>query len=457
MSEASPEIFAVARQRVRSWCREATQICNELVSVCESRRMSPSGTKLKLRPQEEQWCELYETITRRLFPEIVRWHAPRVGRDLVLLNQAEPYTAGLVADFIDRPSKPGLARLVHISRYLRGWPPLAIAITCRNNNIHYEWLLDEQDMVAAWRRRERTIVPPGSPPTTSGRITESPLHEMVRIGRNSPKYLYGSMAPETPFAIARLLESKLSVARAVEDCGLRSPRRIASYDLDGNNAFDILQCDSIIVKPLAESNGVGVIGPIRRDRPGDLRSCIDSSASQVSQGPPTILCEQYIDGTHYRTVSCRGKITIVARSAPASIRADGQSSVRDLLATYREQRSQQAFSTEALIQNRLLCDGLAWETIPQAGRLIVFTHDGSGDGSFIDETDSPPSAIIDAARSFGRFLETCPNFALDIILDEHGEAFIVDVSLKPALDYFSDTRRLYLTVEQIVMDGRAEA
>lgn len=407
----------------------------------------------KLKVHALNWCMAYEELLRRLFPECRVFHNKILSSEhAVLLNPIDAYSSKRIAQFLLCPSPSKLKRLFHTLRHYRGSPDVIAIIVCRNLGLGCRRIVNDSELKAFWAQREKELFLPISMPTRNSRRRLSTKNKVfyVRLELSPPVFLFGQASPFTPAVIIDLLGDKSATSQLLSELGFRTPQHVVvRQESDFKSICACLPCSHVILKPLSDSNRVGVIGPIRRDDLKLLRQCFRRCRKQISNGPMIIICEEYVQGAPVRINCNHGRITFVATSVRNKVIGDGTSTIRELLARKRCEEDAKFNVVDAYLENVLIGQGLCIESVPAKGETIYLSHDGNEEGYFQDMTKTFGSRHKKVVLQLSKQLR-CPVIGVDAILDHADCLWIVDVNTNPGIDFFGSTARAYETMEHMI-------
>jgi cyanophycin synthetase len=197
-----------------------------------------------------------------------------------------------------------------------------------------------------------------------------------------------------------------------------------------------------VVKPRDGSQGRGVTVDVQ------TREQLEAAWAAAVEISDDVIVERFIPGDDYRLLVVDGRLVAAARRDPPLVIGDGTRSVRELVdEVNRDPRRGDGHATpltrirlDAIATARLALQGLAPESVPEAGRRVVLRNNAnlSTGGSATDVTDEvhPEVAVraVEAAKMIG--LHIC---GVDVVartvsrpLEEQGGG-IVEVNAAPGL------------------------
>ena len=405
----------------------------------------------QLPDELRNWCLIYEEMLRRIFRECQSFRDTIFTRDgNIVLNAIDEFTSRKIAQFLSSPSDSNLKWLFDLLRHFRGSPDIIALVVCRNKGIECHRLVPDSQLLAFCEEREKELFEPMRMPTVESRKRLSGLNSAYYVVLNFPRpiLLFGQASPYTPAVVRDFLGDKAATSKLLATMGYKVPDHaliLSDTDLRHMNVSG----GQVILKPLNDSNRVGVVGPIQLVDLKALRVGFEQCMSQVSNGPRQVLCEQYIQGTHFRINLNHDKVTFVAKSVPSIVEGDGGSSVRQLLAAKRDANKCKFVVADSYIENLLIGQHFSFDSIPDHGQRVLLSHDGNEEGYFEDETDDFPEQHKHTAINLGRDLR-CPVLGLDVILDPSGAMWIVDVNSNPGIDFFGSPKRAYETMAHMI-------
>jgi hypothetical protein len=265
---------------------------------------------------------------------------------------------------------------------------------------------------------------------------------------NRPIVLFGQASPYTSAIMRDFLGNKAATNKLLSILGHDVPEHLRILDRPDLEKIEA-RWTRVIFKPINDSNRVAVVGPVETANCEALRACYERCLSQISNGPDQVLCERYIDGTHFRINVNHGKVTFVARSVLSEVTGDGLSSVRQLLGKKRSATKCKFTVEDRYIANLLVGQGLSFDSVIAPGRRVALSHDGNEEGYFEDVTDEFPAVHKVRALKLSEDVG-CPVLGLDVIIDALGIMWIVDVNTNPGIDFFGSPRRAYETMEHMI-------
>ena len=178
----------------------------------------------------------------------------------------------------------------------------------------------------------------------------------------------------------------------------------------------------VVVKPQAGTGGKGVTTNVRSDEEFDW--AVDAVSAV---GYSDLVVERHVDGVAYRFVVLRDRVLSVVYRRPAGVVGEGVSTVAELIGHQNELRAGvQRLQTAPLriddrVRFQLDRQGLAWDSVPAAGRRVVVSTAGSVSqgGESMQVLDETHRSLLDEAVRAVRCVPGLGYAGVDFILADH--------------------------------------
>ncbi|HYF58130.1 MAG TPA: cyanophycin synthetase [Burkholderiaceae bacterium] len=272
------------------------------------------------------------------------------------------------------------------------------------------------------------------------RLTEGSL---VQFGWGVHQRRIQAAEVDATSAIAEsIAQDKELTKRLLETVGVPVPRGRSVDELD--DAWEVLRSldGPAVVKPRDGSQGRGVTVAVK------TREDLEAAWAAATAISDDVIVERYIEGDDYRLLVVDRRLVAAARRDPPMVTGDGVHTVEQLVALVNaDPRRGDGHATpltrirfDAIALSRLAAQGLAADSVPEAGRRIALRNNAnlSTGGTATDVTDEVHPEVaaraVEAARMVG--LDVC---GVDVVcrdisrpLEEQGGG-IVEVNAAPGL------------------------
>ncbi|MEI7444629.1 MAG: cyanophycin synthetase [Burkholderiales bacterium] len=239
-----------------------------------------------------------------------------------------------------------------------------------------------------------------------------------------------------------IAQDKELTKRLLESIGVPVPGGGSVDEIE--DAWKVMQSlgAPAVVKPRDGSQGRGVTVDVQ------TREQLEAAWTAASEISDDVIVERYIPGDDYRLLVVDGRLVAAARRDPPLVIGDGRRTVRELVdEVNQDPRRGDGHATpltrirlDAIATARLAVQGLAPESVPEAGRKVVLRNNAnlSTGGTATDVTDEVHPEVaqraVEAAKMIG--LHIC---GVDVVartvarpLEEVGGG-IVEVNAAPGL------------------------
>ncbi|HEY8167811.1 MAG TPA: cyanophycin synthetase [Candidatus Limnocylindrales bacterium] len=234
-------------------------------------------------------------------------------------------------------------------------------------------------------------------------------YSLIQLGQGVHQQRIRATMTSRTGAIAVDVASDKSLTNALlSAAGLPVPRSEVVDDVDGA----VRAAESIgfpcVVKPLDGNHGRGVNLDLRDE--ADVRKAYPLALAQSRAGD--VVVESYVTGNDYRCLVIGGRMAAIAERVPASVTADGEHTVRELVEL--ENRDPRRGIGHEKVLTKISLDGAAeelvrdqgWEfdAVPPAGVWIklALTGNMSTGGTSIDRTVEAHPENIEVAETAAR-------------------------------------------------------
>lgn len=193
---------------------------------------------------------------------------------------------------------------------------------------------------------------------------------ILGLGANSILVNRGAIQSDSAIG-ARISGDKWQTARYLEDAGLPGPTHFRVNSVNSSQKIANHLGWPLVVKPADRERGEGVTVNIK-----DINQLNDSIQNALKLSK-TVLIEKQVPGICHRILVANGKVRIVSKRLPKSVKGDGESTVRELveLANITENikppwsRLKPFLLDEMALQN-LISKNLYPNSIPIKGELV---------------------------------------------------------------------------------------
>lgn len=287
---------------------------------------------------------------------------------------------------------------------------------------------------------------------------------MIQLGQASKARLTDRSACDRDSAIgARISTDKHATALLLEQAGLPAPEhRLVDKIEQARQAAAELGWP-VVVKPANRDRGEGVSIDVRDD------AALTAAFEAAIACGPRVLVERQAAGICHRLFVADGAIIFVTRRNPKSVRGNGRSTVRELVAEANAAQAMKPpwqrlkpFPLDALAEESLRRAGMSASSIPGEGvpaplRPIESTEWG-GETENMTEAIHPDNAAaaIDAAARVGLCVAGVDMITTDISVPWHRNGAIInEVNFAPFFGGKLDSPRTRGFIQRLVgNDGR---
>lgn len=190
---------------------------------------------------------------------------------------------------------------------------------------------------------------------------------------------------------------------------------------------------ALVVKPFNGAQGRDVrVGVVGRD------AFSDAFQDVAGRSGGKVLVEKFYTGVEHRALVIRGKFFAATLRRPASVDADGTSSVRELVHRKNEDRGliHKAIDIDAEAISVLAEQGLVPDSVPAAASRVFLrrTSNIHRGGDAIDATDMLSADEIDLVERAARAVPGARLLGIDVLLPrspEHDAARILELNTGP--------------------------
>jgi len=234
-------------------------------------------------------------------------------------------------------------------------------------------------------------------------------YSLIQLGQGiHQQRIRATMTSRTP-AIAVDIASDKSLTNALlSAAGLPVPRSEVVDDVDAAVRAAASIGYPCVVKPLDGNHGRGVNLDLRDE--ADVRKAYPLALAQSRAGD--VVVESYVTGNDYRCLVIGGRMAAIAERVPASVTADGEHTVRELVELENQDPRRGIGHEKVLTKIRLdaaaeeLVGEQGWtlEAVPPAGTWIklALTGNMSTGGTSIDRTVEAHPENIEVAETAAR-------------------------------------------------------
>ncbi len=233
---------------------------------------------------------------------------------------------------------------------------------------------------------------------------------LVQLGYGAKQRRILAAETDRTSAIAESIAQDKDLTRRLLQCvGVPVPegRPVSSADDAWEAAQDIGL--PVVVKPQCGNHGRGVTANLF------TREEVQRAYATARLEEPTVMVEQYIEGSDFRLLVINGHLVAAARRDPAQVIGDGKSTIRELVDhVNRDPRRSEGHAT---VMSKIKIDevalatmgqeGLTPESIPTQGQIVLIRRNAnlSTGGTATDVTDQVHPEVaacaIDAAKAVG--------------------------------------------------------
>lgn len=272
--------------------------------------------------------------------------------------------------------------------------------------------------------------------------TRADLH-LFTVSDGERRVAFDSSRPDslTPPEDHARLDSKWESKRILGERGIPVPTAVLITDTDLTDAqLDEHVADlgfPLVVKPASGSMGYGVFAGIRT-RADFIRLYRQLVAAYPDR---SVIIEQHIEGDDYRVLVVGDRVVAASHRVTAHVVGDGTHTIEELVRRKTEERKKNPYLSSGPIPMSLETEailgelGLAWASVPEAGRTVPLAHNASSSlgGDTVDVTGSVPDAMAQAAVAAVAALPNVHIAGIDFIHDpaRPGEFVILEMNSRP--------------------------
>jgi cyanophycin synthetase len=216
---------------------------------------------------------------------------------------------------------------------------------------------------------------------------------LVQLGHGKyQRRIQASITSETRQIASEIASDKRLTHRILEDLGLPVPRQVLVDDVEEAVAESERIGFPVVVKPLDSNHGKGVVIDLKTA--DQVRAAFAKAQDYSSQ----VLVEACQSGNDYRILVVNGRVVAVAQRVPGHVVGDGEHTVAELVEIVNRdprrgvghEKMLTRLEIDDQARRRLALQGLAPESVPEAGRIVPLRATGnlSTGGTAIDKTDS---------------------------------------------------------------------
>jgi cyanophycin synthetase len=268
-------------------------------------------------------------------------------------------------------------------------------------------------------------------------------HSLVQLGLGvHQQRIRATMTSQTSGIAVDIASDKALTNRLLDSAGLPVPRSaVVTTEEDAVAAAHRLGFPCV-VKPLDGNHGRGVHLDLRSD--DAVRAAFHGALRESRSGD--LVVETYVAGSDYRCLVIGGKVAAIAERVPASVVADGEHSVRELVETANQdprrgighEKVLTRIKLDAAAEELVRAQGYALDDRPPEGTRVklALTGNMSTGGTSIDRTFEAHPDNIEIAETAAQVVGLdvagidfiCPDIATPV--RETGGA-IVEVNAAP--------------------------
>ena len=186
----------------------------------------------------------------------------------------------------------------------------------------------------------------------------------------------------------RLSHSKVATAGLLAQAGLPVPRHEVVPSLERAREVARSLGWPVVVKPLDRDRGEGVTVGVANDQALEAAW----STAQAASAQQNVLIEREVEGVCHRLFIAAGELLYAVKRLPASVVGDGRQTVAQLVAQSAAQqqalppwRRSPAAAVDAAVVAELARQGLAPDSLPEAGALVPLRRIESTEWGGVDE------------------------------------------------------------------------
>jgi cyanophycin synthetase len=268
-------------------------------------------------------------------------------------------------------------------------------------------------------------------------------HSLVQLGQGiHQQRIRATMTSRTSAIGVDIASDKSLTNRLLDSAGLPVPKSEVVDSEDAAVAAARRIGFPCVVKPLDGNHGRGVRLDLRGE--DDVRKAFPVALGQSRNGD--VIVETYVFGSDYRCLVIGGKLAAVAERVPASVTADGERTIRELVDLANQDPRRGIGHEKVLTRIKLdeaaeevvRAQGFALDDVPPSGTWIklALTGNMSTGGTSIDRTIEAHPDNIEIAETAARIVGLdvagidfiCPDIATPVRETGGG---IVEVNAAP--------------------------
>lgn len=240
---------------------------------------------------------------------------------------------------------------------------------------------------------------------------------------------------------ARIAGDKWRSANLARDAGLPAPTHARASSEEAALAIAHRLGWPVVIKPLNRDRGEGVSVDIRSDQQ------VVTAFKHAATLSPSVLVERQVTGVCHRVLVAQGRVRIVAKRLPKSVKGDGSQTVRALVAQANAEEQAKPpwsrykpFPLDEMALACLAAVGFTPASVPPMGMMAplrpIQTSEWGGVVENLTDNIHPENAAvaIKAARIFGLSVAGIDIISPDITRPWHKNGAIInEVNFSPLL------------------------
>ena len=244
-----------------------------------------------------------------------------------------------------------------------------------------------------------------------------------------------SLSELTSAVAMSICDDKTVTRRFVEQVGVKVPRQLTSEAGEDAIAGFLENAGHLVVKPARGEQGKGIsVGVTTME---EVREAISAAKAFCD----TVLIEEMVEGEDLRLIVINFKLVAAAIRRPASIVADGRSTIEQLIRNRSERRmastgGESSIPLDAETERTVRSAGYTFADVPEHGteirvRRTANLHTG---GTIHDVTDIVHPKLVDAAIAAARAINI-PVVGIDLMVKsaQNPDYAFIEANERPGL------------------------
>ena len=265
---------------------------------------------------------------------------------------------------------------------------------------------------------------------------------LIRISDGHKSHDFkGATAPLTDPSGGEICNDKWKTKRALADAGVLTPKGFLFSKSD--TTVDVLSRGRrlsypVVVKPVDGSKGVGVVTDVASE--DALKGLVDDLIGGGEEGARWVVEEQ-VEGAEYRVLVVNGVFIAALGRRRASVKGNGQDSIRHLVKRYNRERKRNPHLRSRLVGgdddlHRVLgTQGYTVDDVPDEGVTVRLSGPAnfSSGGVSQDCTDLVSQEVREASVAAVCAIPGIFHAGVDVIVNNAGRPYVIEINHGPAV------------------------